>query len=186
VAGPSEIAVTHGIAERMKVVVGDITRLPADAIVTAANEALCGGGGVDGAVHRAAGPALLEECLKVGHCPQGEARITGAYLLPARFVVHTVGPVWEGGDYGEAETLASCYRSSLRLAAGHGAEIIAFPCIATGTYGYPRAEACDVAVRTAAEWLQEHQLPRQVVFCCFAEEDAAVYRARLAAVGESA
>src|SRR5262249_8560771 len=138
----------------------------------AANEALCGGGGVDGAIHRAAGPGLLEECLKIGYCPPGEARITKAYLLPAKFVIHTVGPVWEGGGYGEAEALASCYMSSLRLAAEHGVGTLAIPCIATGTYGYPKAEACGVAVSTALEWLRTHDLPRQVVFCCFEEKDA--------------
>ena len=174
------------MSDRLKLIVGDITRLPVDAIVTAANEALCGGGGVDGAVHRAAGPALLEECLKIGHCPQGEARITKGYLLPAKFIIHTVGPVWEGGKHGERELLASCYQASLKLAAGHGADAIAFPCIATGTYGYPKAEACEVAVSAALAWLRAHELPRQIVFCCFEEADAEEYRARLEAVRASA
>src|ERR1700704_1369927 len=120
------------MSDRLKLVVGDITKLPVDAVVTAANEALCGGGGVDGAIHRAAGPGLLQECLKIGHCPQGEARITKAYLLPAKFIVHTVGPVWEGGEYGERELLASCYHSSLKAASARDAYTIAFPCIATG------------------------------------------------------
>jgi O-acetyl-ADP-ribose deacetylase (regulator of RNase III) len=171
------------VSQRVKVVVGDITRLHVDAVVTAANEALCGGGGVDGAVHRAAGPGLLEECLKIGHCPPGEARATGAYRLPARLVVHTVGPVWEGGGHGEQQTLESCYRSSLELAAEKGAASIAFPCIATGVYGYPRAEACEVAVAATLQWLREHEQPREVVFCCFAEEDARLYRERLAGEG---
>jgi O-acetyl-ADP-ribose deacetylase (regulator of RNase III) len=174
------------IPARLRLVVDDITKLPVDVVVTAANEALCGGGGVDGAIHRAAGSALLEECLKIGHCPQGEARITKGYLLPAKFIVHTVGPVWEGGAYGERELLASCYHASLQLAAERGAATIAFPCIATGTYGYPKAEACEVAVGAALAWLHDHELPRQVVFCCFEEEDAELYRARLEAIGASA
>src|SRR5205823_2075759 len=132
-----------------------------------ANEALCGGGGVDGAIHRAAGPGLLDECLKIGHCPPGQARITGAYCLPAKHIVHTVGPVWEGGQFGEAEVLASCYRESLRLAVEQGARTIAFPSIATGDYGYPREDACRVAVATVVGWLREHPLPEQVIFCCF-------------------
>jgi O-acetyl-ADP-ribose deacetylase (regulator of RNase III) len=171
------------LADRLKLVVGDITKLTVDAVVTAANEALCGGGGVDGAIHRAAGPGLLEESLKIGHCPSGEARITRAYLLPAKFVIHAVGPVWEGGAYGEAEILASCYRSSLQLAAEHGAETIAFPCIATGVYGYPMGKACKVAVSTVLEWVRTHELPRQVVFCCFTDADAEVYQARLQETG---
>jgi O-acetyl-ADP-ribose deacetylase (regulator of RNase III) len=170
---------TSAVSGRLKLVVGDITQLPVDAVVTAANEALCGGGGVDGAVHRAAGPALLEECLRIGHCPPGEARITKAYLLPARFIIHTVGPVWEGGAYGERDVLAACYRSALHRANDRGVQSIAFPCIATGTYGYPKAEACEVAVATASEWLRGHELPREVIFCCFEDEDTACYRARL-------
>jgi O-acetyl-ADP-ribose deacetylase len=173
------------IADRVKLVIGDITQLPVDAVVTSANEALCGGGGVDGAIHRAAGPGLLEECLKIGHCPPGEARITGAYLLPASYIVHTVGPVWEGGGCGEAELLTSCYRESLRLAAEHGSRTIAFPSIATGVYGYPTGEACRVAVMTVLDWLAEHPLPEQVVFCCFDEESAKLYRERLLATGVS-
>lgn len=174
------------MSDRVKLVVGDITKLPVDAVVTAANEALCGGGGVDGAIHRAAGPALLDECLKIGHCPQGEARITKGYLLPAKFIIHTVGPVWEGGEYGERELLASCYQASLKLAADHKADAIAFPCIATGTYGYPKAEACEVAVSAALAWQKANELPRQIVFCCFEEEDAEVYRARLGLAGAPA
>jgi O-acetyl-ADP-ribose deacetylase (regulator of RNase III) len=173
------VGMGDAISNRLKLVVGDITRLPVDVVVNAANEALCGGGGVDGAIHRAAGPGLLEECLKIGYCPQGEARLTKAYLLPARFIVHTVGPVWDGCEYGERETLASCYRSTLRLAKECGAQTIAFPCIATGTYGYPKAEACEVAVSVTLEWISAHDLPREVIFCCFEEEDAVLYRARL-------
>lgn len=170
---------TSSVSSRLKLVIGDITKLPVDAVVTAANEALCGGGGVDGAIHRAAGPALLEECLQIGHCPQGEARITKAYLLPARFVVHTVGPVWEGGTYGERDVLATCYRNALKLASDQSAGSIAFPCIATGAYGYPKQEGCEVAVTTVSEWLRAHELPREVIFCCFEDEDAEWYRKRL-------
>jgi O-acetyl-ADP-ribose deacetylase (regulator of RNase III) len=162
----------------MQVVEGDITRLEVDAIVNAANSSLLGGGGVDGAVHRAAGPGLLAECRALAGCPTGEARITGGHELPARHVIHTVGPVWRGGE-GEAGLLRSCYTESLRLAEQAGAETIAFPGISTGVYGYPKAEACDVAVNAVAAWLAVHDLPRVVMFCCFSASDAALYRARL-------
>ncbi len=168
------------IAARIQVVQGDITKLKVDAIVTAANESLLGGGGVDGAIHRAAGPGLLEECRKLGGCPTGEARMTGGYRLPSRHVIHTVGPVYRGGKYGEAELVRSCYRESLRLASEAGLESVAFPCISTGVYGYPKAEACDTAVSTVAEWLGTHELPQIVIFCCFGSEDAELYRTRLA------
>lgn len=166
---------------RMKVLVGDITKLQVDAVVNAANEAMCGGGGVDGAIHRAAGPELLQECLKVGGCPQGEARLTKGHRLPAKHIIHTVGPVWEGGGYGEADVLASAYRSSLEVADKIGAKTVAFPCISTGVYGYPKPEACEVAVNTVSKWLSEHETPREVTFCCFAEDDAKLYRERLGA-----
>jgi O-acetyl-ADP-ribose deacetylase (regulator of RNase III) len=168
------------VSERMKLVVGDITKLTVDVVVTAANEAMCGGGGVDGAIHRAAGPALLDECLQIGHCPQGESRITKAYLLPAKFIIHSVGPVWEGGQFGERDVLAACYRTALALASDRAAQSIAFPCIATGTYGYPKAEACDVAVSAVSEWVRSHELPQEIIFCCFDDDDATFYRARLA------
>ena len=167
------------VSHRMNVVVGDITKLAVHAIVNAANEAMCGGGGVDGAIHRAAGPALLEECLKIGYCPQGEARVTKGHLLPARFIIHTVGPVWEGGKFGEREVLISCYRSALAIATEHAVESLAFPCIATGVYGYPKDQACDVAVATIEEWLAYQERPGEVIFCCFNNEDADHYRKRL-------
>ena len=163
----------------MQVVEGDITRLDVDAVVNAANSSLLGGGGVDGAIHHAAGPGLLAECRTLGGCPTGEARITGGHDLPARHVIHTVGPVWRGGGAGEAGLLRSCYTESLRLAEQAGAETVAFPGISTGVYGYPKAEACDVAVQAVAEWLVAHDLPRSVTFCCFSASDAALYRARL-------
>jgi O-acetyl-ADP-ribose deacetylase (regulator of RNase III) len=167
---------------RLCVVKGDITTLDVEAIVNAANSSLLGGGGVDGAIHRAAGPGLLAECHRLGGCTTGEARITGGYDLPARHVIHTVGPVYDHQPPAEAERLLrSCYVESLRLAAGAGLETIAFPGISTGVYGYPKAEACAVAVSTAADWLAAHELPRVVTFCCFSDGDAALYRAWLGA-----
>ncbi|HVV99048.1 MAG TPA: O-acetyl-ADP-ribose deacetylase, partial [Planctomycetaceae bacterium] len=169
---------------RISVVQGDIARLEVDVVVTAANEGLLGGGGVDGAVHRAAGPGLLEECRTLGGCPEGQARITGGYRLHARHVIHAVGPVWDGGDSGERKALASCYRAALELAAKHALASIAFPCIATGVYGFPKDEACGIAVSTIREWLRRHEYPQEVVFCCFHEEDVGLYRARLATNSE--
>jgi O-acetyl-ADP-ribose deacetylase (regulator of RNase III) len=164
---------------RMRVVEGDITRLEVDAIVNAANSSLLGGGGVDGAIHRAAGPRLLVECRTLGGCPAGEARITRGYDLPAQHVIHTVGPVWRGGRRGERELLRSCYTESLRLAEENGLDTIAFPGISTGVYGYPKAEACEVAVSAVAGWLDAHESPRVVTFCCYGAGDAELYRRRL-------
>ncbi|HPI72230.1 MAG TPA: O-acetyl-ADP-ribose deacetylase [bacterium] len=161
---------------RIKVEVGDITRLQVDAIVNAANSSLLGGGGVDGAIHRAAGPGLLQECRSLGGCPTGEARITAGYRLPARQVIHTVGPVYRDGHHGEGELLASCYRESLRLASVSGVQSIAFPCISTGVYGYPKEKACRIAIASVSEWLAGHAQPQTVIFCCYENEDAELYR----------
>lgn len=155
----------------------DITTLAVDALVNAANSSLLGGGGVDGAIHRAAGPGLLEECRQLGGCPTGEARITGGYRLAARHVIHTVGPVWRGGSSGEPGQLESCYRSALALAAEHGIETIAFPCISTGIYGYPLEAAARIAVTSTRAFLSADDSGiREVSFCCFSADDFGVYR----------
>ena len=164
---------------RMRVHLGDITRLEIDAIVNAANESLLGGGGVDGAIHRAAGPALLEECRSLGGCATGDAKITGGYRLPAGHVIHAVGPVWRGGGHGEAEALASCYRRALELAGEHGLASVAVPAISQGVYGYPPEQATAIAVRTVAAELG--RLPDMgVVFCCFDEGTAERHRREIA------
>ena len=174
----------EALRARMRVVQGDITALDVDAIVNAANSSLLGGGGVDGAIHHAAGPRLLAECRHVGGCPTGEARITAGYDLPARHVIHTVGPVWDDAGPVEAERLLrSCYTESLRLARQAGLETIAFPAISTGVYGYPKDRACEVAVSAVFAWLAVHDLPRTVTFCCFSAADAELYRRRLGQVG---
>jgi O-acetyl-ADP-ribose deacetylase (regulator of RNase III) len=163
----------------------DITTLRVDAIVNAANERMLGGGGVDGAIHRAAGPLLYQACLKIPQvvpgvrCPTGEARITPGFELPAKFVIHTVGPVWEGGSSGEAELLASCYRSSLGLAMENGIKSIAFPAISTGVYGYPSEQAAEIAVREARDFIARGANVERIVFTCFDDRTLAIYQSLL-------
>ncbi|HEX9781204.1 MAG TPA: O-acetyl-ADP-ribose deacetylase [Opitutaceae bacterium] len=163
--------------ERIKLLQGDITKLAVDAIVNAANETLLGGGGVDGAIHRAAGPGLREECARLGGCSPGEAKITAGHDLPARHVIHTVGPRWRGGGAGEEETLAACYRNSLALAEMRGLETMAFPSISTGVFGFPIERAAPIALRNTLEWLEAHKLPVVVTFVAFSERDLAIYQA---------
>ena len=165
--------------ERMKAIEADITTLKVDAIVNAANTSLLGGGGVDGAIHRAAGPKLLEECRKIGGCPTGEARITRGYDLPARHVIHTVGPVWDGGGYNEDELLANCYRNSLKLAVENQITTIAFPAISTGVYGFPLDRATKIAVREVKVFLKSHPQISEVIFACFGSNALEIYQNEL-------
>jgi len=161
--------------DRIEVVQGDITRLAVDAIVNAANKSLLGGGGVDGAIHRAAGPELLEECKTLGGCDTGQAKITRGYRLPARYVIHTVGPVWQDGRHDEPELLASCYRESLRLAVENAAATVAFPAISCGVYGYPLEAAAEIAVREVRTFLESNDTLKRVYLACFGRKSCDVY-----------
>lgn len=174
--------------ERISIIEGDITQMRVDVIVNAANSSLMGGGGVDGAIHRAAGAALMAECREVrqrqGECPPGQAVITGAGNLPARAVVHAVGPVWRGGSEGEEALLASAYRNSLQLVSDNEFHSVAFPAISTGAYGYPRPAAAEIALNAVAHFLRTHRQPEHVYFVCYDEENARLYRRLLAQPAE--
>jgi O-acetyl-ADP-ribose deacetylase (regulator of RNase III) len=167
---------------KIRIVRGDITTLDVDAVVNAANTTLLGGGGVDGAIHHAAGPALLEECRRLGGCPTGEARITRGHALKARWVIHTVGPVWKGGGRGEAKLLATCYENSLRLATDRKVKSIAFPAISTGAYAYPLKEATEIAIASVTNFTRQADVFEEILFCCYSGEDFAMYKKLLGAV----
>src|SRR5207302_1600970 len=173
------VAVMAATSDRIRLELGDITRLAIDAIVNAANSSLLGGGGVDGAIHRAAGPELLAECRGIGGCPPGEARLTRGYRLPAAHVIHTVGPIWRGGDAGEPDILARCYRSCLAIAREQGVQAIAVPAIATGVYRFPRDRAARIAVAEVAAYLAQNEIPAIVIFVCFDEANRDAYNAAL-------
>ena len=160
----------------MEVILNDITKLKVDAIVNAANTSLLGGGGVDGAIHRAAGKELVVECRSLGGCKTGDAKLTKGYNLPANFIIHTVGPVWQGGNNGEPELLANCYRKCIQIAVNKELESLAFPCISTGIYGYPKEKAAEVAVKTCSEELGKNKSILKVIFCCFGKDNYEIYQ----------
>lgn len=166
--------------ERIRIIQDDITRQTCDAIVNAANTSLLGGGGVDGAIHRAAGPELLAECRTLHGCETGRAKITKGYRLPAQYVIHTPGPIWHGGSKGEPALLASCYRSCLALACENGCETVCFPSISTGVYHFPLEQAAQIAIGTIGDFLSEHPIPAQVTMVCFSGKDKAAYERALA------
>ncbi len=166
---------TTSLKDRMEIIKGDITKLNIDVIVNAANSSLLGGGGVDGAIHRAAGPELLNYCRNLNGCPTGEAKITPGFNLPAKFVIHTVGPVWRGGNYNEDGLLANCYKNSLNLAVQNKLKTIAFPAISTGVYGYPVEEATGIAIKTVKEFLSSDNTIEKVIFVCFSSFDSETY-----------
>lgn len=170
--------------DRIRIHTGDITRLAVDAIVNAANSSLLGGGGVDGAIHRAAGPELEFECRMLNGCKTGDAKLTKGYRLPARYIIHTVGPVWQGGGKGEADLLASCYRRSLEIARDHDCRTVAFPAISTGIYRFPKNEATRIAVATTADFLRLNAVPQVVTFCCFDDLTSELYRQTVAGAEE--
>ena len=170
------------IKERIEVIQGDITRFEGDAVVNAANSSLRGGGGVDGAIHRAAGPLLLEACKKFDGCPTGDAVLTHGYNLKAQWVIHTVGPIWRGGKHDEAYLLASCYLKCLSLSFENKFRQVAFPNISTGIYGFPKKDAAQIAINTVTQFLQSHEFPQEVIFMCYDPENYSIYREMLSSI----